>query len=256
MLKLRALRAKPHLLHRALLADNKELDKWFSSVARRNDLPYAPISEHGEWVAFKQRFVSQFGADNLEDDTPLSAYDAAQAIGIGAYYDTHYRGFSHCAHGLLEAISGGLDELIDPEASRVMLQSAITALDALTFLGAACPHFQSFNERAVEVLTRKPDKLLRQKPATRPDGPARPGDVPRDAPEQLEAFMECRCRRLSTPRRISKRSRLSDERETVKGFASRDLCGFMACAGSGKAWIGPPGAVVGVLQSLLQRSTT
>ena len=165
MLKLRAVRAKPHLLHRALLADNKELDKWFSSVARRHDLPYTPISERAEWVAFRQRFVSQFGADNLEDDTPLSAYDAAQAIGIEAYYDTHYRGFSHYTHGLLEAISGGLDELIDPEASRVMLQSAITALDALTFLGAICPNLQSLNERAVEVLTRRPDKLLRQKPA-------------------------------------------------------------------------------------------
>ncbi len=165
MLKLRAVRAKPHLLHRALLADNKELDKWLSSVARRHDLPYTPISERAEWVAFKQRFASQFGADNLEDDTPLSAYDAGKAIGIEAYYDTHYRGFSHYTHGLLEAISGGLDELIDPEASRVMLQSAITALDALTFLGAACPKLQSLNERAIEVLTKKPDKLLRQRPA-------------------------------------------------------------------------------------------
>ena len=163
MLKLRAVRAKPQLLHRALLADNKELDKWFSSVARRHDLPYTPIRERAEWLAFKQRFASQFGADNLKDDTPLSAYDAAKAIDIEAYYDTHYRGFGHYTHGLLEAISGGLDELIDPEASRVMLQSAITALDALTFLGAACPNLQSLSERATEVLTKKPDKLLRQR---------------------------------------------------------------------------------------------
>ncbi len=36
MLKLRAVRSKPELLYRALLADNRELDKWFSSVARRH----------------------------------------------------------------------------------------------------------------------------------------------------------------------------------------------------------------------------
>lgn len=163
MLKLRAVRAKPHLLHRALLADNKELDKWFSSTARRHDVPYTPISERVEWAAFKHRFALQFGADNLEDDTPLTAYDAAKAIGIEPYYDTHYRGFSHYTHGLLEAISGGLDELIDPEASRVMLQSAITALDALTYLGANCPNLESLSQRATEVLSKRPDKLLRQR---------------------------------------------------------------------------------------------
>ncbi len=114
--------------------------------------------------AFRERFALQFGAENLEDSTPLTAYDAAKAIGIEAYYDSHYRGFSHYTHGLLEAISGCLDELIDPEASRVMLQSAITALDALTYLGANCPNLESLSERATQLLTKIPDKLLRRKP--------------------------------------------------------------------------------------------
>jgi hypothetical protein len=164
MLKLRAVRAKPELLHRALVAENKEMDKWFSSVARRHQLPYTPISERPEWAAFKSRFVSQFGAESLEDAAPLTAYDAARAIGVQSYYDSHYRGFSHYTHGLLEAISGALDELIDPEASRVMLQSAITALDAVSFLGADCRDLEALNQRAIEVLTKIPDKLLRQKP--------------------------------------------------------------------------------------------
>jgi len=164
MLKLKAVREKPHLLHRALLADNKEMDKWFSSVARRHDLPYTPIAERAEWAAFKERFVQQFGAENLGDSTPLTAYDAAKAIGTEAYYDTHYRCFSHYTHGLLEAISGALDDLIDPVASRVMLQSAMVALDALTYLGANCPNLESLNQRANEVLAKRPDKLLRRKP--------------------------------------------------------------------------------------------
>jgi|GEM_PF-2210088 len=164
MLKLRAVRAKPELLHRALLADNKELDKWFSSVARRHNLPYTPISERTEWAAFRERFALQFGAENLENVTILTAYDAAKAIGVEAYYETHYRGFSHYTHGLLEAISGALDEFIDPEASRVMLQSAITALDAVTFVGANCPGLEALSQRATEVLTKMPDKVSRRKP--------------------------------------------------------------------------------------------
>ena len=84
MPKLRAVRAKPELLHRALVADNKEMDKWFSSVARRHNLPYTPISERTDWAASRARFASQFGAENLEDGTPLTAYDAAKAIGIEA----------------------------------------------------------------------------------------------------------------------------------------------------------------------------
>src|SRR5258708_5812719 len=86
-----------------------------------NGLGHQPIVERGQWADFKARSVGQFGAENLDDDTPLSAYDAAKAIGIEHYYDTHYRGFGHYTHGLLEAISGSLNELIDPEASRVIL---------------------------------------------------------------------------------------------------------------------------------------
>lgn len=170
MLKLRAVRSKPELLYRALLADNRELDKWFSSVARRHNVTYTPIVEGAQWADFKARCVVQFGAENLDNDTPLSAYDAAKAIGIEHYYDVHYRGFGHYTHGLLEAISGNLDELIDPEASRVVLQSAITALERLNHLGADIPNLKSLEERAVEILNKKPDKLLRQKPGNPPAG--------------------------------------------------------------------------------------
>jgi hypothetical protein len=112
--------------------------------------------------------VAQFGAESLDDDTPLSAYDAAKAIGIEHYYDTHYRGFGHYTHGLLEAISGGLDELIDPEASRVILQSGMTALEALNHLGAHIPNLKSLEKGSVDVLNKRPDKLFRQKPGNPP----------------------------------------------------------------------------------------
>ena len=164
MLRLRAVRAKPHLLYRVLIAENTELDKWFSGVARRHNLPYIPISQRPEWQAVKARCVSQFGAEKLNNETPLTAYDAAAAIGIEAYYDSHYRGFSHYTHGLLEAVSGNLDELIDPEASRVVLQSAMTSLETLADLGADCPSLTSFTERVTAVMKSKPDKLIKRKP--------------------------------------------------------------------------------------------
>jgi hypothetical protein len=164
MLRLRAVRAKPHLLYRVLIAENNELNKWFSGVARRHNLPYTPISQRPEWQAVKARCASQFGAEKLNNETPLTAYDAAAAIGIEAYYDSHYRGFSHYTHGLLEAVSGNLDELIDPEASRVMLQSAMTSLETLADLGADCPGLTSFSERVNAVMKSKPDKLIRRKP--------------------------------------------------------------------------------------------
>jgi hypothetical protein len=163
MLKLRAVRQKPELLYRALVADSKELDKWFFSVARRYDVAYTPISERQQWADFKARCVGQFGAESVNNETPLKAYDAAEAIKIEHYYDSHYRGFGHYTHGLLEAISRALDELIDPEASRVMLQSAMSALDALNHVGASIPNLESLDARAAEILNKKPDKLLRQK---------------------------------------------------------------------------------------------
>jgi Family of unknown function (DUF5677) len=163
ILKLRAVRLKPELLYRALIADSKEMDKWFSSVARRHDVAYTPITARQEWADFKARCIAQFGVEKLNDETPLKAFDAAKEIGVEEFYDTHYRGFGHYIHGLLEAISGALDELIDPESSRVMLQTAVTALDALNHLGADIRNLDSLNRRAVEILSKKPDKLRRQK---------------------------------------------------------------------------------------------
>jgi hypothetical protein len=57
-----------------------------------------------------------------------------------------------------------LDELTDPEDTRVMLHSAMIALEALGDMGAQCPGVASFRERFSEVISQKPDKLFRQKP--------------------------------------------------------------------------------------------
>jgi hypothetical protein len=162
MLHLQAVRTKPYLLYRVLLREAREADKWYGSVAKRHNIAYTPVCDRDEWKAFKDRCVAQFGADNLQE-SPLSSYDAAVEIGVEAYYDSHYRGYCQYTHGGLDAASGSLDELTDPEDTRVMLHSALVALDALVEIGAECPGIGCFRERFSEVIRQKPDKLFRWK---------------------------------------------------------------------------------------------
>ncbi|HEY2800016.1 MAG TPA: DUF5677 domain-containing protein [Chthoniobacterales bacterium] len=162
MLRLQAVRTKPYLLYRVLLREALEADKWFGSVARRHGVAYTRVCDRDGWQAFKSRCAAQFGPDKLED-APLNSYGAAAAIGAEAYYDSHYRGYCQYTHGALEAVSGSLDELTDPEDARVMLHSAISALEALVDMGAECPGIASFRKRFGDVIATKPDRLCRQK---------------------------------------------------------------------------------------------
>src|SRR2546430_10541972 len=163
MLRLQAVRVKTYLLYRVLLREALEADKWFGGVARRHGVAYTRVCDRDEWQAFKDRCIAQFGADKLED-VPLNSYDAAAEIGVEAYYDSHYRGYCQYTHGALEAVSGSLDELTDPEDTRVMLHSAMAATEALVDMGADCPKMTSFREQFIDIINQKPQKLFRQKP--------------------------------------------------------------------------------------------
>ena len=162
MLRLQAVRVKPYLVYRVLLREAIEADKWFGSAARRNDIAYTRICDGDQWQAFKNCFVAEFGADKLKD-VPLDTYGAAAEIGAEAYYDRYYRGYCQYTHGALEAVGGTFNELTDPEDSRVMLQSAMIALEALVDMGAECPGMASFLERFSNLITQEPDKLFRRK---------------------------------------------------------------------------------------------
>lgn len=163
MLRLRAVRVKPHLLYRVIFGEAREIDKWRGGVAKRHGVPYIRVCNRELWQASKARCVSEFGAETLAE-VPLTSYDAAAAIGIESYYETHYRAYCQYTHGALEAVSGALNELTDPEDTRVMLTSAMPALEALVQMGAHCSNMESFCERFSNVMSRKPDKLFRQKP--------------------------------------------------------------------------------------------
>ena len=163
MLRLRAVRAKPHLFYRVAYSQTLESDRWLGGVARRRAIPYTPVYGSPQWQAFKTRCASEFGAHNVVD-ARLDSYAAAKVIGAEAYYETHYRAYCQSVHGTLEAVSGNLDELIDPQDTRVMLSSAMSALEALVDIRADCPGMKSFHERFLKVMKQNPDKLRRHKP--------------------------------------------------------------------------------------------
>jgi hypothetical protein len=162
MLRRQAVRVKPYLLYRVALHEAREADNRFGSVARRHRVAYTPFCDRDEWKAFKDQYVTEFGADKVKD-APLKTSKAAAEIGAEAYYDRHYRGYCQYTHGALQAVSGTFDELTDPEDTRVMLHSAMIALEALVDIGAECPEMASFLERFSKVITQMPDKLFRWK---------------------------------------------------------------------------------------------
>jgi hypothetical protein len=169
MLRLQAVCAKPHLVYRVGFSEALEIDKWLGSVAERHHAPYTRVFDREEWGKFKALCVSQFGADKLED-TRLSAYDAAAAIGAGSYYDSYYRAYCQFTHGALEAVGGTFNKFIDAEDTRVMLTCAMDALDVLVAIGADCPNIESFRARFLGIMKEAPDELLRQKPGAPDQG--------------------------------------------------------------------------------------
>jgi hypothetical protein len=161
MLRLKAVRAKPHLVYGVGFTEALEIDKWLGAIANRHDEHYTRVCDRDVWQKFKAMCASQFGADKLKD-APLSAYDAAAAIGAEAYYDSYYRGYCQYTHGALEAVSGTFNEAIDPEDTRVMLITAMSALQALVDMGADCPNIESFRGRFTGIMNQAPEELVRQ----------------------------------------------------------------------------------------------
>jgi hypothetical protein len=165
MLRLRAVRAKPHLVYRVLYSETIENTRWFSAIGKRHDLPYIPEHQRPEWLEFRARCEAQFGCASIHDTT-LTVYDAARETGVESYYDSHYRAYCKFTHGALQAITGDFDEITDPEDTRVMLQCGITALDALAAVGAEIPNLESLTSRFAKLTELKPQALVREKSRT------------------------------------------------------------------------------------------
>jgi hypothetical protein len=104
--------------------------------------------------------MSEFSRENVVDEE-LRLNTAAKIIGIESYYDTHYRMYCRYTHGGLEAMSGELDSLSDPEDSRTLVLCAFAALEAVASIGSDCTNLNSLRERMTNLTTRKPEPLRR-----------------------------------------------------------------------------------------------
>lgn len=101
-----------------------------------------------------------FGAENIVNKE-LGLYSAAQIVGLESYYDTHYRMYSRYTHVGLQAMSGKVDSLSDPEDSRTLVFCAFAALDAIASMGADCANVSPLRERVANLGARKPEPLRR-----------------------------------------------------------------------------------------------
>ena len=166
MLRLRAVRAHPHLFYRVFFSEVLESDKWFSGIARRHHVPYTAACDRPEWQAFKTRCASEFGTETPVDER-LSSYDAAAAIGIETVLRQSLPRLLPGTHGALEAESGNLDERMIRRYSRYV-KLCYACLRSTVNIGADCPAMKSFHERFRKVMNQKPDQLHRQKPTGHP----------------------------------------------------------------------------------------
>jgi hypothetical protein len=160
MIRIQAARKQPDLVYRIIYTETLEDDKWIAPAARRLGQSYTTRRDSKDWHEFKDLCISEFGRENLVD-CELSLYTAAQIAGIESYYDTHYRMYCRYTHGGLEAMSGELDSLSDPEDSRTLVCCAFAALMAICSIGADCTNLDSLRERVTNLSTRKPDPLRR-----------------------------------------------------------------------------------------------
>ena len=69
--------------------------------------------------------------------------------------------YSRYTHVGLQAMSGKVDSLSDPEDSRTLVFCAFAALDAIASMGADCANVSPLHERVANLGARKPEPLRR-----------------------------------------------------------------------------------------------
>jgi Family of unknown function (DUF5677) len=160
MIRIRAVQKQPHLVYQIMYTEMVEDDKWMGSAAKRLGCSYTARRDTKDWIEFKNLCISQFGAENIVDKE-LGLYSAAQIVGLESYYDTHYRMYSRYTHVGLQAMSGKVDSLSDPEDSRMLVFCAFAALDGIASMGAGCANLKSLRERVANLGAREPEPLQR-----------------------------------------------------------------------------------------------
>jgi hypothetical protein len=146
MFRLEAVRKDEKMLSRIAAWEHVEDQKQLRTIAERSGNNYDEQAAVQLWATKLANLRKEFPNEVLEEQ-PLGAADAAQFAGIITYYNTHYRLYSQYTHGVLRATGDLLDDLTNPEDGRVMAMCSFVALNVLASMGVAAPNLQAFFKR-------------------------------------------------------------------------------------------------------------
>jgi hypothetical protein len=144
IIRVQAIRKEPELLFRIAFTEFSEDKKWVRSTAGAEvSVALSAIDKH--WTDFKGAYHEKYPEHALVEEE-LSLRGAADCAGIEHYYDTHYRLYCRFTHAAFRATTGNLNEF-DRENNRTMALCSLSAIDALSSIGASTPNLESFRQR-------------------------------------------------------------------------------------------------------------
>lgn len=145
MLKLQAIRADPELLYRFAFDEFTENEKIGRPAALSAGETYDELLAAREKKDFKDAYSRAFPAHKLVD-AKIDLRSAANAAGISAFYDSHYRLYSKFTHALFEAAAGGWNDFRTAD-NRTMALCVLVALESVHDLGGEVARLSEFQQR-------------------------------------------------------------------------------------------------------------
>lgn len=143
MFRAKAVSEQPVLIYRMLFREKIDRARWIGPTAAKHGVDFDP---EGGWDKFREYCVSRFPGEELINHG-LKLRDVAVKIGLEGYYDSHYRTYCQFTHASLEAITGDLDKLTDPEDNRTVALCTVITNRALLTIGARTERLELIEQR-------------------------------------------------------------------------------------------------------------
>ena len=105
--RLLAVKENPRLLLQIARHEHLEDRKWAKPAAQGLGQNIDSDLDQ-QWSEISDAIRKEFPNDTLTE-APLSAWDAANSVGVSSYYDTHYRLYCQFTHASYRATMGDLD---------------------------------------------------------------------------------------------------------------------------------------------------
>jgi hypothetical protein len=155
MFRLEAVHKDGKMLSRVAAWEHSEDQKQLRTIAERSGNNYDEQASIQRWAIKMVNLRKEFPNEILEEQ-PLGAADAAEFVGLMPYYNTHYRLYSQYTHGVFRATGDLLDELTDSEDNRTMAMCSFVALNVLASMDLPAPNLQTLFKRLSEYKDTAP----------------------------------------------------------------------------------------------------